>query len=86
MTCLVLLHYYMYIYKKAQKNPGREGETLVKQTSPSWKIPKFVGINFKNAAIVVKAPNEGRVIKVLYKQARNQEFFRVRKVSWNIDS
>ena len=76
----------MYIYKKIQKNPDREGETLVKQTSPSRKIPKFVGIHFKNAAIVVKAPNEARVIKALYKQARNQEFFLVRKVSWNIHS
>ena len=45
-----------------------------------------MGINLTNAAKVIKAPNEAKVIKVLYKQACNQEFFQADDAPWNRDS
>ena len=45
-----------------------------------------MGINLTNAAKVIKAPNEAKVIKVLYKQACNQEFFQANDAPWNRDS
>ena len=41
----------------------------------------LVEMNFANAAKVIKAPNVVKVIKTLYKQAPNQEFFRAGEVS-----
>ena len=34
-----------------------------------------MGVNFTNAEKIIKAPNAAKVIKALYKQARNQELF-----------
>ena len=45
-----------------------------------------MGVNFTNAAKVIKASNTAKVIKALYKHACNQEFFRVGEVSCNRDS
>ena len=45
-----------------------------------------MGINFTNAAKVIKAPNAAKEIKDLQKQAYNQEFFQAGEVSWNRDS
>ena len=75
----------MYVHIK-NTDKCIQGETLLKRTLPSWKIPKFVGINFTNTSKVIKAPNEAKVTKVLYKQACNQEFFQAGEVSWNRDS
>ena len=43
-------------------------------------------ISFTHAEKVVKAPNVAKVIKALYKQAREQEFVCAGEVSWNRDS
>ena len=42
-----------------------------------------MGINFTNAAKVIKAPNAVKVMKALNKYARNLGFFWAGKVSWS---
>ena len=81
MTCVIL---NICTYKKYKKDI--QGETLVKKNLLSWKTPKFVGVNFTNAAKVIKASNAAKVIKALYKHARNQDFFQAGEVSCNRDS
>ena len=45
-----------------------------------------MGINFTNAANVIKAPNTAKVITDLYEQVWNKEFFQAGEVSWNRES
>ena len=62
------------------------GRNFSKKHFTNLKIPKIVGINFTNAAKIIKTQNPPKAIKVLYKQARSQEFFRAGEVSWNRNS
>ena len=60
MNCLIL---NICTYKKHRQMHTRRN--FGKKSLPSWKIPKFVGINFTNVAKVIKAANEAKVTKVL---------------------